>query len=99
MATVVGAVTSNQAVMLATEHAVTATAHAAVVTTALGVLIMPCPRLCSRVKLREEAGGRSAISANGQGFPVNGGWRRMDVARAGWSASLSGERRYFSSPR
>jgi hypothetical protein len=30
------------------------------------------------VKLREHGGGGLAVSVNGGGFPVNGGWAAMD---------------------
>jgi hypothetical protein len=49
MATVVGAVTSSQAVTLATEHAATATTPAAVIAR-LRMFMMTCPRvLCGEL--------------------------------------------------
>src|SRR4051812_43955638 len=66
--------------MLATEQAVTATSPAAV-TARLRVVIGPS-RVCSDVKLREPARCRSAISANGGKFPVNGGNGATEVRGA-----------------
>src|SRR5580765_2752906 len=53
---------------------------------------MPCPRV-SVEKLREGRRARSALSANGGEFPVNGGSRPTEVA------SPTGSEGYLSSPR